>query len=117
MGGKLIVESEIDEGTTIKFDIDLEISYFETNNQKQLQRASTKSVSKDFDFKTYKFLIVEDMDLNVKVLIHFLNKTNPSIVNIDVAGDGKIGLELYKQKHHDFVFMDLVCFFWIFFVF
>ena len=129
MGGKLEILSKKDVGTTIRFKIEfercndtfveeiIEANSFNfqkptensTNNIKENAEDSERS---KIDNSEFSVLIVEDNDLNVSVLKHFIMKVNKNLKPY-VARDGVVGLEFYKKLHFQFIFMDLVCFFFI----
>lgn len=54
--------------------------------------------------KKRKFLIVEDVPMNQKIIIRMLEKMN---IETDIADNGKIALEKVKEFHYDLIFMDL----------
>ena len=75
----------------------------------------TKVVSKNADIiemesptiflEEAKILLVEDNQINIKLLSRILEKRN--LTKITVGRDGLEGLELAKKEHFDIIFMDL----------
>ena len=64
----------------------------------------TKQVIKDSQFDpNAKVLVVEDSEINCKLIIKILNKAG---LNCDLSVDGQKALELFKTKNYDLVLMD-----------
>ena len=137
MGGKMDIQSKKNVGTTIKFLIKFDLcpdtfceevvesgfdfkplvtqrALEDVQNSKAIGNTDDvdSKVSLDVKNSDFSVLIVEDNDLNVSVLKHFISKVNKNL-KPSVARDGVVGLDLYKKFHFQFIFMDLVCFFFI----
>lgn len=128
MNGKFEIHSEKNIGTRVKFSILLEISdklqtLSLSNNQTDHQEASIKS--SDFNqmlenylvsnsLQVFQVLIVEDNDINVSVLKHFLKKISHGKIKCDIAKNGRIAFEMFQKSPYRVVFMDLVCCFFFF---
>lgn len=63
---------------------------------------------KDYDKNehAYKFLIVEDIEINIELIKTFLNKMNHNL-EIFVAKNGLEAVEVYKENDIDLIFMDI----------
>ncbi|MFY0712845.1 response regulator [Seonamhaeicola sp. NFXS20] len=99
-GGKIVLESELGVGTTISFDLDLEI-----DNDKKLEETIKESVSKLVDLKQkYKVLIAEDNKINQIVTKNLLIKQNYACV---VVENGKEAIKALENQSFDLVLMDI----------
>ncbi len=97
MNGSISVDSEYKVGTTITLEIPFEIKREEEN--KDLAHLE------DFDFSNKKLLLVEDMDINIKVLLKMLSQTK---INVVVAKNGKEAYQIFKEDDNfDIIFMDI----------
>lgn len=105
--GKIYVESEIGEGSKFSFLITFEKKaktapgtlVGNSNNYSLTGLAQSNNI-----LANKKVLIVEDNIINQKVTSKILKKWD---MNIDIAANGKIGIEKVQSKNYDFVLMDL----------
>ncbi|MES2891076.1 MAG: response regulator [Bacteroidota bacterium] len=97
-GGKLEVESEMNQGSRFYFTLS-----FEPGKQvlRPLERAPREEA---VDIRGIKILIVEDNEINAKILKSFLKKWE---VQIKEAGNGVHALEILKYHRFDLILMDL----------
>jgi PAS domain S-box-containing protein len=96
-GGKIQVESKIDEGSMFGFTL----SFQKTNAKPEIQNDSRTS---DTDVKNIKVLVVEDIPLNqllMKTLLHDFGFER------DVVPNGKMAIEQLQRKSYDLILMDL----------
>jgi PAS domain S-box-containing protein len=100
MGGKLQVRSKTDEGSTFYFTVPLELASIEP-----LQKIeNSNAVAEEKDIRGVRVLIVEDNDINTRVLKSFLQKWK---LQVKEAANGLQALELMKYHSFDIVLMDL----------
>ncbi len=100
-GGRLEVESNPGEGTRFYFSIPFEIATMEEINDKSANDSSIESLS---DTRGLRILVVEDNEINARILISFLKKWG---IQIKEAENGIHALELIKYHKFDLVLMDL----------
>lgn len=96
MGSEIKIESEIDEGSTFYFILDLKTASkeeIEDNNEK-----------KNIDLSGIKSLLVEDNMINVMVAKQILQKEK---MEVDVANNGAEALEKVQNNDYDVVLMDI----------
>lgn len=102
-GGKLIVKSKENEGSTFGFILDFKksITPAETTN-------TVKSTQHDFEFEpiaqNVNVLVAEDIRLNqllIKIIVEDFG------FHIDIASNGKIVIEKMQQNTYDIILMDL----------
>lgn len=99
MGSSIHVKSKLGEGSEFIFRLKLEIA--------ETKPAAVEPILVDTKKKNLnglRILIVEDNEVNVKVLQKFLSKWN---VIIDIAQNGKIALEKVSIQDFDLILMDL----------
>jgi PAS domain S-box-containing protein len=106
MGGTITVQSEFGKGSTftcilpfIKIEQDqANLAINTANAVKQLQ-----SFDKTTQFNNY-ILVVEDNAINQTVMRAMLMNLG---CRVDVAGNGKEAIKLYKEHEYDLIFMDI----------
>lgn len=98
MGSTLQVESEFGKGSTFYFELSLNI----TGEESYVELACE---SNNIDYKNLNLLIVEDSLVNQAILEGFLEAMH--FVNIDIADNGQVGLDMCNKQHYDLVFMDI----------
>lgn len=100
IGGELLCESELGKGTTftIKFT-----SYLAT--EEQINELNSIKIQRNLNLlKGKKVLLCEDKAINVMIVKKILSSHN---INLDVADNGKIGLEKVKNETYDAILMDI----------
>ena len=102
MDGQISVESTQDKGTTFRFNIELGLEYdmMETLNNINIDIESIQNVISS----KWNILIVEDNEINQLVLGGLLKKLGD--LEITCANNGALGLEEFKKKKFDLIFMD-----------
>lgn len=94
LGGEIIVDSEVDVGSTFTFKIDLEEAEGDTGD---------KSTERN-DLAESKVLLVEDNELNQKLTKVYLKKIG---LSCDIAFNGKDALEKVDKEAYDLILMDI----------
>lgn len=111
MGGDVNVSSEIGEGTTFSlcFPFDEERVQLEKDKLKseaaKNRHENEEVMSLPSEFQTKRILIVEDNDINVKVLQKRLSSLG--LENTVVARNGEEALERCRSEKFDLIFMDV----------
>ncbi len=96
-GGKVVVKSEIMEGSTFSF----QLNFTKTNTKPELE---TGMIEKDVEIKNIKVLVVEDIALNQLLMKTLLDDFG---FERDIASNGRIAIEKLEQKTYDIILMDL----------
>lgn len=97
-GGQLFIESELNKGTKLWFEL--------TFGKQLLNEAATIIDQQALSLPEIKILVVEDNYFNQLVISEILEKYVPKD-NIEIAGNGKIGLEKCNDKRFDIIVMDV----------
>jgi two-component system CheB/CheR fusion protein len=104
-GGTIIIQSEVDKGSTFGF-----VLQFEKLTSSTLLATSKKQVNTSLEtfirktIKNVKVLVAEDLALNqllIKIILLDLG------FEIDIADNGKGAIDLLKKKQYDIILMDL----------
>ena len=97
-GGKLEVESEPDKGARFYFTLEFETA-LNTSSAFDVPVAEDNA-----DIRGIKVLVVEDNEINAKILKSFLKKWE---VQVKEAGNGVHALEILKYHQFDLILLDL----------
>ncbi|NME69525.1 HAMP domain-containing hybrid sensor histidine kinase/response regulator [Flammeovirga aprica] len=102
-GGKMYIESTVDLGSTFYFEITFK-KYLEA--KKKTPNVSEQISSNDvFDEpSSKKILLVEDNEVNQMLVLRLLKKWG---YVSDLAENGKIALEKFKENDYDLILMDV----------
>ncbi len=98
MNGTIQVESKYNEGTTFKVSIPAKIK------DDSLSKNNSTSFEKKETYSNIKALILEDNQVNQKIISIFLEKLGATF---DLAENGKIGLDLLQKGEYDIIFSDI----------
>lgn len=100
MGGKIKVESKINQGTTFKFGINFQLS----NKNEISKKNNGKIIGIDSKQKNPKILVVDDNWKNRKLLKGLLS---PIGFIVKEAENGQKAVEIWESWHPDLILMDI----------
>ncbi len=100
MGGTIQAHSEKDKGTTFEISIPFRVGTAEPTQKSEDAKVIIKSPE---NLSGKKALLVEDEPINRQIEKIFLEKAG---FVVDIAENGKHGLEKFKANKYDIVFMD-----------
>lgn len=106
MGSELVVKSEYGKGSEFSFCIEQGITNFEplgNFNERISQKANQYNYSLNYVAPNAKILVVDDNEINRKVVRSLLKKSQ---IKVFEADSGIACLELLKQEKFDIVFLD-----------
>ncbi|WP_051664107.1 response regulator [Dyadobacter crusticola] len=97
-GGDIKLESRLGSGSAFSFQIELPYS-----SKQSSEEAVDKVPVTDFNTNT-RILLVDDNATNLMLATRLLERKE---IPFDLAANGKEAVDLYIQKRHDLIFMDL----------
>ena len=101
MGGKIAVESEVEEGSVFSFDIPVQLADAVESREAPLRH---RVVGLEPDQPVYRILIVEDRLENRKLLVHLLR---PLGFEVREAENGQECLEVWSAWEPHLIWMDM----------
>ncbi len=104
MGSELKVESEYGKGSEFYFDLQQKVVDHKPikGYRKQEQKKNNKCPA-DLVIPEAQILVVDDNEMNRKVMLHLLKNTKAQVEDVD---SGYACIERMKMKHYDIVFLD-----------
>ena len=96
-GGSINVKSELNQGSTFSFTLSFQKTITETV-------IDELAIEINKDLKNIKVLVVEDMALNQLLMKTVLDDFG---FERDMAGNGKIAIDMLQKKSYDIILMDL----------
>jgi PAS domain S-box-containing protein len=96
-GGTISVKSKVREGSTFSFIL----PFKKSNGETELE---TEVAASNVDVKNIKILVVEDIALNQLLMKTVLDDFG---FERDIAGNGRIAVEMLQKKAYDIILMDL----------
>ncbi|MBE9467331.1 MAG: tetratricopeptide repeat protein [Bacteroidetes bacterium] len=100
--GKIEVTSKKNGETKFSFHLNFDV----TNEKGASNLLNDKVVLGNCHKKNLKILVVEDNEINQNLFIDVIEEWNKSI-NVDIAPNGKISLDMLQEKNYDLILMDI----------
>ena len=99
MDGEISVESEYGEGSVFSFYVMLKPCLGEIQACQEILQEG-----EEVSFSGLKALLAEDIEINQEIAVAILETLG---IDCDVAENGAIAVEAFKNHHYDLVFMDI----------
>ena len=107
MGSKIQVESQYGKGSVFSFDLKQKVADWEPlgafDAAFKRYLSERKQYTANFTAPKARILVVDDTQMNLKVFVSLLGKTK---IQIDTAESGDAGIELFRKKAYDLIFLD-----------
>ena len=107
MNGRLLVESRYGEGSSFIFEIELKEVKESKEHIQDYNHSRYQSTPLQRNINLLKkthILLVEDNSINQEIIMGLLENSN---IQLDIASNGKDGVELFKQKSYALILMDI----------
>jgi two-component system, sensor histidine kinase and response regulator len=104
LGGQLSVESRLEQGSAFFFELPLELAREPAPTRAAVLRTCATTPTPASDHSAVGVLIVDDHDLNRRVLVELLR---PFGFSVQEAVDGVQALEQFERHHPRLILMDL----------
>jgi PAS domain S-box-containing protein len=101
MGGEIVVESQLEVGTTFKFEIPVGAVYAADIPREQINR---EVIGLEPNQPCYRILIVDDREDNRQLLVKMLS---PLGFELQEATNGREAIEIWKNWHPHLILMDV----------
>jgi len=107
MNGKIWVESQANRGSNFIFEI--ELKEVKESKEHLPDHSYTQKHSVDLEkdinlLKETEILLVEDNPINQEIVLGLLENSN---LKLDIANNGKEGIELFEKKEYALILMDI----------
>jgi signal transduction histidine kinase/DNA-binding response OmpR family regulator len=103
MGGHIRVESAVGVGSTFLFTAGFGVQEVQAANMAKTASAASAVPVQDVP-EGLRILLVDDSDDNRLLFVAYLKRTNSSI---DIAENGQIAVDLFRERRYDLVLMDV----------
>ncbi|MFO7869400.1 MAG: ATP-binding protein [Bacteroidales bacterium] len=104
MQGNIVVESELDKGSTFRFMLPLKVVEKENIRKIEKREHNLFSEHKHTFAPGLQILVAEDNTTNQKYIAHLLSLYN---VYVDIVDNGKDACEMHKKQDFDCILMDM----------
>ncbi len=111
MGGAFEIESALEKGTRLSFDLQLGVGSYELHHEVNRRHDERKAGALSNDLREQgktlsgkRILVAEDNRINQMVVKEFLQLSG---VIVDIANNGNEALDLLKQNSYDAILMDV----------
>lgn len=108
MGGRIIVNSKINVGSTIVVKIPFDVNECEKENKiNDCKNTDVSQMAATQNVRKIKALVVEDNEMNAEIAFEILKRLG---VDADIAENGRLAYETIRDKvsgYYDCVFMDM----------
>ncbi|MDR1759176.1 MAG: response regulator [Fibrobacter sp.] len=103
MKGEISVISKVNEGSTFKFNVVLNIV---TKEDEPRENQTEENIEETLDLKGKTFLVIEDNEINQIIVQNLLEEWG---AKVEFANDGREGVNKFVENHskYDFIFMDI----------
>lgn len=99
MGGTIEVFSKINEGTTFTVELEFDIDYENTKEEKKVIKGQLEGM---------KVLVAEDNELNKEIIQYILEQEN---IIVELVSDGREAIEKFiasNEENYDMILMDIM---------